>query len=135
MMTKKQYTLKSCKSYVISPTANSLTLLTPATISKSPRTTFKRSILQSFLLCLTLFGIALALLSCSALDTAAKVIMLRSEESQKAPTPEDLPWISAAPIAPIAFSIYVLPSLLDSLESESAKRTFTSTSTNQKNQE
>lgn len=135
MMTRKQYTLKSCLNYVTSPIVNSLMSPMPATVLKSPQPTSRRSTLLAFFCCLTALGIVLMCLSCSALDTAAKVIMLKSEESKTAPTQKDLQWISVAPIVPTAFSIYVLPSLLDSLESASAKTSSISISTNQKNQE
>lgn len=134
MMTKKQYSLKSCKSYVISPTLRSLTSPTLQTESLLPRP--RRSIILLVFSCiLMLCAIVAVSLSCSPRVTAAPPTTNQSEASLIQATLKASPWISPAVTLPTAFSIYVLPSLLDSLESVSVKTTSTSTSMKVKSQE
>lgn len=129
MMTKCEYHLKSVRPCVTLQKKNFPGLPIRQKASKAP--TPLRFILPCCLLCLMIFAIVLAFPSCSPRVTGVLITTKKSEALPLPPTSKASLWTSPVPTLPIAFSIYVLPSLPDSLESVSEKRISTLTLTNQ----
>lgn len=128
-MTKSEYLLKSVKPCVTLQKKNFPRLPTPQKVLKVLRPL--RITPLCCLLCLMIFVIALAFLSCSPRVTGVLNTTKKSADLPLPPISRALPWTSRVQTLPTAFSIYVLPSLLDSLESVSEKRISTLTLTNQ----
>lgn len=84
-----------------------------------------------FFLCSMICVAVLAYQSCSRPAFAAQSTTIKLEEPSPVLTQKDSLWISPVPTRSIVITIFVLPSLLDSLESVSVKTTFISTSTHQ----
>lgn len=84
-----------------------------------------------FFLCSMICVAALAYQSCSRPAFAAQSTTIKLEEPGPVLTQKDSLWTSPAPTRSIVITIYVLPSLLDSLESVSVRTTSISTSIHQ----
>lgn len=130
MMTKLQYTLKSCRNYATSPMMNSQESHTRPQASTS-RTRNCTTPLHSFS-CWMICAIVLVFLLSLILAIGARATTRKSAVPQPVATLVDSLSTSRAATPNIAFSIYVLPSLLDSLESVSDTTSSTSISTSTK---
>lgn len=119
MMTKKQYTLKSCKNYVTSLMRNSQQSLTQTRTTSAP--TSSLIIPRNSFSCWMLLGIVLACLLFLLLATGAKATTKRLEDHPPVVTSTDSLWISRQPAPTKDITIYVLPSLVDFLESVSVR--------------
>lgn len=127
MMTKLQYTLKSCRNYATSPMQNSQeSLIRPQASTSRTR---NHSTPRNSSPCWTLCAIALACLLSLILAIAAQATTVKLVVQKPVAISRDSLLISPALTRNIAFSIYVLPSLLDSLESASDTTSCTSIST------
>lgn len=127
MITKKEYHYPSlCYNSSISLTQNSAGSPTPQKVSFSQKTTSNRSTNRNSSNVWMTCAVVLAFLFFLIAATAACPITPKSEVPKTLPTQRDSLWISPVQTRNIAFSIYVLPSLLDSLES--ALDTLSSTS-------
>lgn len=127
MITKKEYHYPSlCYNSSISLTPNSAGSPAPQKVSFSQKKTSSRSTSRNSSSVLMICAVALAFLFFLIAATAACPITPKSEAPKILPTQRDSLWISPVQTRNIAFSIYVLPSLLDSLES--ALDTLSSTS-------
>lgn len=127
-MTRSEYSMRKARKFAFATSASQnlqrlRTQLQERTqMSTRPHSTRRNSFL-SWIIC----AILLAFLSFLILDTAAQATTLRLEDRRPRAMSMDTLWTSPAPIPSIVISIYVLPSLLDSLES--ALDTLSSTST------
>lgn len=127
MITKKEYRYPSlCYNSSISLTPNSAGSPTPHKVSFSQKKTSSRSTSRNSSSVLMICAVALAFLFFLIAATAACPITPKSEAPKILPIQRDSLWTSPVQTRSIAFSIYVLPSLLDSLES--ALDTLSSTS-------
>lgn len=127
MMTKLQYTLKSCRNYATSPMQNSQeSLIRPQALSSRTR---NRSTPRNSSPCWMLSAIVLAFLLFLTLAIVASATTRKSVDRPPVAISKDSLLTSRAVTPNIAFSIYVLPSLLDSLESVSDTTFSTSIST------
>ena len=129
MMTKAEYKLKLCKNSPISPTRNLLKSLMPNLASKLRRKTSKVSTHRNFYFYLMLCAAVAISLLFLLRATVVRATTRPLEENRIQVTYPVSQWTSVAVTPPIAFTISVLPSLLDSLESALAKTISTSTST------
>lgn len=127
MMTKLQYTLKSCRNYATSPMQNSQESLIRHQASTSR--TRNSSTPRNSSPCWTLCAIVLACLLSLILAIGARATTRKSVDQPPVVILKDSLLTSRAVTPNIAFSIYVLPSLLDSLESASDTTFSTSIST------
>lgn len=119
MMTKKQYKLKSCLNYVTSQMRNSQQSLIQTQTTSGP--TSSPTTARSSFLCWTLSAILLVSLLCLILATGARATTRLSVENPPVVTAKDSLWISRQPAPTKDITIYVLPSLVDFLASESAR--------------
>lgn len=127
MITKKEYHYPSlCYTSCISLTQNSAGSLTPQKVSSSQKKTSNRSTIRNSSNVWMTCAVVLAFLFFLIAATAACPITPKSEVPKTLPTQRDSLWISPVQTRNIAFTIYVLPSLLDSLESESVRTLSTS---------
>lgn len=131
MMTKKMYTLKSvlCSSYNSSRMKNSSESPMSHQVLNAQQKQSSRSIRRASWLCWILCAIALACLLFLTQVTDARNITRRSVPPTPAVTLKDSLSTSLVPTRSIVISIYVLPSLLDSLESALDTTSSISTST------
>lgn len=127
MITKKEYHYPSlCYKPSISLTLNSAGSPTPQKELSSRKKTSNRSTNRNFSSVWMICVVVLAFLFFLIAATAACPITPKSEAPKTLLTQKDSLWTSPVQTRSIAFSIYVLPSLLDSLES--ALDTLSSTS-------
>lgn len=130
MITKKEYHYPSlCYTSCISLTQNSAGSLTPQKVSSSQKKTSNPSTIRNSSNVWMICAVALAFLFFLIVATAACPITLKSVVPKTLPTQRDSLWISPVQTRNIAFTIYVLPSLLDSLESALDSLSSTSIST------
>lgn len=131
MMTKKMYTLKSvlCSSYTTSRMKNSSESPMSHQVSNAQLKQSSRSTRLASFLCWIICAIALACLLFLTQVTDARNITRKSVLPTLAVIQRDSLSTSLVPTQSIVISIYVLPSLLDSLESALDTTSSISTST------
>lgn len=129
-MTRSEYSMRKARKFVFATSASKnlqglrtrlKELIQPLT---RPRSTRRHSLL-SWIIC----AIFAAFLFFLILATGAQATTLRLEDRRPLATSMDSLWTSPAPTPSIVISIYVLPSLLDSLESALDTLSYTSTLT------
>ena len=125
MMTKKEWRLKNVSSILRHGNSEPSRTLIQGSSSTIPTSSTPLISWKSLILCAI---VVVSLLFC-LLATGASATTVKSAESLALPTQKDSLWTSAVPTPSIVISIYVLPSLLDSLESAFPTSLCTSTST------
>lgn len=127
MMANLQYTLKSCLHYATSqmPKSQKSRILPLASNSMTLNQSTPPNSSLCWIICVSVVVFLLSLI----LGIAASATTRKSVVLPPAAILKDSLWISPAPTQNIAFSIYVLPSLLDSLESVSDTTSSTLIST------
>lgn len=129
-MTKSEYLMRKARKFVFATSASRnlqrlRTRLKEMTQALTrPRSTRRISFLN-WIIC----AILLVFLFFLILDTVAQATTLRLEDRKPRAISMDTLWISPAPTPSIVISIYLLPSLLDSLESALDTLSCTSIST------
>lgn len=129
-MTRSEYAMRKARKFAFATSASKnlqelRTRLREQTQNQTPHNSTRRNSFLTWIIC----AILLAFLSFLILDTGAQATTLRLEHQKPRATSMDTLWTSPAPTPSIVISIYVLPSLLDSLESALDTLSCTSTLT------
>lgn len=129
-MTRSEYAMRKARKFAFATSASKnlqelRTRLREQTQNQTPHNSTRRNFSLSWMIC----AIVVVWLFFLILATAAQATTLKLEDRLPRATYADTLWTSPAPIPSIVISIYVLPSLLDSLESALDTLSCTSTLT------